>query len=602
MNIVSLSEVSFRYGPRILLDTASLGVAKGDRLALTGPNGCGKTTLMKIIAGKLDPDSGLVEKINGLKLAYLPQEVPENLSGKIIDLVSEGLEGHREPPSDENFEFWNTEAKISSVLDSLGLKPDLETSEISAGLKRRALLARELISDPDLLMLDEPTNHLDISSVVWLENFLKSSGKTLIFVSHDRTFLRNLATRVVEVDRGKLISFSCGFDEFVRRRDEFLEAQRRNDEEFDKKLKREESWLRRGVKARRTRNEGRVKELMKLRKIRAARMDRSSPISSLNIGESCPTGRKVFEIKNLEKSFGDRKIVGGFSTTIYRGDKIGIVGPNGIGKTTLVKLILGKLEPDSGEVKFGTKLEIAYFDQLRGKLDPQSTPYEFIGESSDTVYTPKGGQNVMGYLQNFLFTPNQILGKISMLSGGERNRLMLAKLMASPSNVLVLDEPTNDLDMETLELLENALSEFDGTILLVSHDRAFLNNTTTAIFGFEGNGKIVELVGGYDEWEAYLQKKYQPSPAEKQKPRRIPAKREKFTNKDREELECVQKRIAEVESESSEISSKLSDSEFVRLNASKLGEISERFEELKKEEEKLLERWSELEEKRERLG
>ena len=626
MNLVSLSDVSFGYGSFSLLDKANLNVERGDMLALTGPNGCGKTTLLKIISGELVADSGLVERIGDLKSAYLPQEVPAGLCGDIFSIAASGLGREGEllakfrkaersgggeldnlaealAGADESH-FWREESFIESVLAKLGLDPDLDASKVSAGLKRRAVLAKCLVAKPDLLMLDEPTNHLDVASVEWLEDFLKSCGKTVIFVSHDRMFLEHLATRVVEVDRARLISFNCPFGEFTRRRDEFLEAQRRNDAEFDKKLKREEAWLRRGVKARRTRNEGRVRELMRLRAVRAERRERKGVMESLSVNGAASSGEKVFTIKNLTLSFCGRKLIDDFSTTIYRGDKIGIVGANGIGKTTLVNLILGKLKPDSGSVEFGTKIKLGYFDQLRARLDPQMRPVDFIGDNGDYVVTRSGAQNVMGYLQNFMFTPEQILGKISMLSGGERNRLMLAKLLATPANVLVLDEPTNDLDMDTLELLENSLIEFDGTILLVSHDRAFLNNVTTAVFGFEGGGKIAEVAGGYDEWHRHLENLQKPSgqiseSRQKTAAAEVPApkKREKLSNRERAELEDIPKRIEAVEREQSEISAKMQDAQFIRQNPSELESLSSRFDALTALSDSLLERLIELEER-----
>ena len=478
-------------------------------------------------------------------------------------------------------------------------------SSASAGLKRRALLGRGLVSNPDILLLDEPTNHLDIDSVLWLEKFLKSCGKTLVFVSHDRAFLRNLATSVVEVDRGKLIAFDCGFDEFMRRRDELLAARERNEAVFDKKLAQEEAWLRKGIKARRTRNEGRVRELMKLREIRKARIGSAGDLT-LRVQEAEQGGRKVLDVKDISFSYGGTPIVKNFSTTIFRGDKIGIIGRNGIGKTTLLNLLLGSLKPDSGEVVRGTSLQIGYFDQLRKDLDDNMRLCDFVGGGSDFVTVNGAKQNVMGYLQNFLFEPSKILSEIGTLSGGEKNRLMLAKMFATPANVLVLDEPTNDLDMPTIDILESALADFNGTVLLVSHDRAFLNDIVTGVFCFGENGEIRELVGGYDEWEklkaseaaAREAKQQRAAPIQPEQPRK---RTDKFTNKEREELETLPARIEAVEAERAELAAKLEDQNFVVANFDKLADINRRIEELDAEDSRLMDRWAELEERREAM-
>lgn len=627
MSLISLNNVSLRYGAHVLLDRADLNVAKSDFLAIVGRNGCGKTSLLKIIAGVGEPDSGMVERLRGIKTAYLPQEVPTDLSGSVYDVVAGGLkeigqklvryrnlsatisathsvefqnEFDRLVHEINELDLWSFDVKISETIEKLELDATMEVSTFSAGLKRRVLLGRELVQNPDVLILDEPTNHLDIESVIWLEGFLKESGKTLVFVSHDRVFLENLATRVVEVDRTKLISFDCGFKEFLKRRDELLESISRNEEIFDKKLAQEEAWLRQGVKARRTRNEGRVRELMRLRKIRRERRERLGSVS-LKIQDANASGQKVMEVENICVNFGERKIIDGFSTTIYRGDKIGIIGRNGIGKTTLLNALLGKIKLSQGVVNFGTRLQIAYFDQLRQNLNPGQKPFDYIGEGSDYVTVGSQKQSVVGYLQNFFFSPEQIHGEIAMLSGGEKNRLLLAKLFSNPANVLVLDEPTNDLDMQTIEILENTLVDFQGTILLVSHDRQFLNNIVTAVFGFEENGKITELVGGYDEWFKYRSQKIQaasPKPKAESLPKPKPAKREKFTNKERMELEGMQGKIEALEREQEELSNKLQDVDFIRQNVEKLSEINARLEEIQRAENELFERWSYLEERK----
>ncbi len=620
MAIITLKNISLKYGARVLLNGAELGIEEGDRLALIGHNGCGKTSLLKIIAGINEPDSGTVERAKNLKSAYLPQEVPLNLSGSAYEIVASGFGKagelaalhHKHAESAHDFdhdfemgeaEFWKLDASILELLDKLELDPNVDSQTASAGLKRRMLLGRGLAGNPDLLLLDEPTNHLDMDSVIWLEKFLKDCGKTIVFVSHDRAFLRALANRVTESDRGKLVSFDCGFDEFIRRRDELLEARERAEAEFDKKLKREEAWLRRGIKARRTRNEGRVRELERLRAIRAARVARPGEMS-LKTQESESSGQKVLDAKNISITFGENKIIDSFSATIWRGDKIGIIGKNGVGKTTLLKILLGELKPDTGEVKHGTNIEVAYFDQLRDELNPKSRPFDYIGGGGDFVSINGQKQNVMGYLQNFLFEPAQILGEISMLSGGEKNRLMLAKLLAKPANVLVLDEPTNDLDMQTMELLESMLVDYSGTLLLVSHDRVFMDNVVNGAFCFEENGKIRELAGACAEWLKLREQRKQASrqaPIKAQAPTPV-KRREKLSNKERADLENIPKQIEELEAEQRELSNLLSDTEFLTKRSAEIEGVNARVEEISKLCDELFERYMELEERAQNKG
>lgn len=630
MSLISLSNVSLKFGVKVLLDGADLNILEGDSVALVGRNGTGKTSLLKLVAGLNVPDSGRVERLKTVKTAYLPQDVPVDLRGSAYDVAAEGLgevglklsryrrllaeieagAAHTDEFDALSLELdaldaWSVDSKIRAVLERLEISPELDVASASAGLKRRALLGRGLVSDPDILLLDEPTNHLDIDSVLWLEKFLKSCGKTLVFVSHDRAFLRNLATRVVEVDRGKLIAFDCGFDEFVRRRDELLAARERNEAVFDKKLAQEEAWLRRGVKARRTRNEGRVRELMRLREIRRARREKIGDVN-LRVQEAAAGGQKVLDVKNVSFSYGGSPIVNNFSTTVFRGDKIGIIGRNGIGKTTLLNILLGTLKPDSGEVVNGASLQVAYFDQLRNGLDDGMRLCDFVGGGSDFVTVNGAKQNVMGYLQNFLFEPSQILSDIGTLSGGEKNRLMLAKMFATPANVLVLDEPTNDLDMQTIEILESALVNFDGTILLVSHDREFLNDIVSGVFCFGEDGSVSELVGGYDEWEKFrasqaaskrAAKTEKPAVSEKSAAP-APKRRDKFTNREREELETIPAKIEALEAERAELAAKLEDQNFVVSNFDKLEAINARMQEIDAEDERLMTRWAELEERR----
>lgn len=623
MSLISLNNVSLAYGARRLLSGADLSIGDGDFMALIGRNGCGKTTLLKLITGLVSADSGMVERAKNLKTAYLPQDVPTDLKGCVYSVVAEGLgeagvmlARHRElsrsntHTSEELIELdtltskiqdadlWELDSRITELIDRLELSADIEISSASAGLKRRALLGKGLIANPDIMLLDEPTNHLDVDSVLWLEKFLKTCGKTLVFVSHDRAFLRSLATRVVEVDRGKLISFSCGFDKFLERRDELLSARERAEAEFDKKLAKEEAWLRQGIKARRTRNEGRVRELMRLREIRSSRVGRQGLID-LKTQDFSTSGQKVLDVKNLTVSYGGEPIIKDFSTTIFRGDKIGIIGRNGVGKTTLLNALLGRIKIDSGEVAKGTNLEVAYFDQLRGELNPEMTPFDFIGGGAEYVVANGTRQYVMGYLQNFLFEPNQVLSQIGGLSGGEKNRLMLAKIFATPANVLVFDEPTNDLDMQTIEILESVLVSFKGTILIVSHDREFLNNIVSGVFCFCGDGRVESLVGGYDEWEKFRQEEQEAiaiKTVQTKQTSSVQVRRKgKLSNKEREELASIPQRIEALEAELADWSEKLGDSDFVIKNADKIADINARMDAIRQEDEALMNRWAELE-------
>jgi ATP-binding cassette subfamily F protein uup len=529
MAVVSLRDIQINFTGTILLDGISMQIEQGERVCLLGRNGEGKSTVLSIIEGTLQPDKGSIDYARGSRVAMLPQEVPQDLDGLIYDIAAQGLgevgkhlttyhETSRaltNASESEQAELvarlehaqhsledaggWPHHQTIETVLSHLKLDADESFTALSGGTKRRALLARALVSNPDLLILDEPTNHLDIESITWLEDFLIRQNITLLFVTHDRAFLKRLATRIIELDRGKLFNWDCDYSTYLRRKNADLEAEAKQNHNFDRKLAEEETWIRRGIKARRTRNMGRVRDLHKLRDERKARRDRTGS-AKMVIQEAERTGKLVVEATSLCFGFDDLPIVGDFSTAIMRGDKVGLIGPNGVGKTTLLKLLLGEIEPQSGSIRRGVNLQVSYFDQMREQFDESKSVRENVAEGNDFIEISGKRKHVMGYLKDFLFTPDRAKVPVSVLSGGERNRLMLARLFTKPSNVLVMDEPTNDLDAETLDLLEELLMEYPGTLLIVSHDRAFLNNVVTSTIAFESNGNIAEYVGGYDDW------------------------------------------------------------------------------------------------------
>jgi ATP-binding cassette subfamily F protein uup len=502
--IIQLNDASIAFRGPPLLDGVSCQIEAGQRIGLLGRNGSGKTTLMRILAGEVAADHGDRVLSPGAKVSLLSQEVPQDLAGTIYDFVLASL-----PPSElDESHLWRSQQRVRRLLSQINLAGDLETSTLSSGMKRRALLARSLVSEPDVLLLDEPTNHLDIDSIRWLEDFLLRWPSTLVFVTHDRAFLRTLATRIIELDRGRLFDWSCDYDTFLVRKEAALAAEEKQNALFDKKLAQEEAWLRQGIKARRTRNEGRVQALKEMRVERSKRRDVEGR-AKLEIQAAERSGALVAKVHEIDFAYGDRTIVAGFSTTIMRGDKIGLIGPNGAGKTTLLQLLLGQLAPQSGSVRLGTNLQVAYFDQLREQLDDEATVQDNLGLGGEMLRIGDTSRHVLGYLQDFLFTPERARTPVRFLSGGERNRLLLARLFTKPANVLVLDEPTNDLDTETLELLEARLVAFDGTILLVSHDREFLNNVVTSTIAFEPTG-VREYVGGYDDW---LRQRVEPTTA-----------------------------------------------------------------------------------------
>jgi len=627
MALILINDLSISFGGSRLLDGVTLQIEAGERIGLLGRNGSGKSTLMNLLAGQIIPDAGGIVRSGEVKTAILPQDVPDDLPGTVYDVVASGGEEHADllreyheltlrigRSSDdglirklegvqhqiETSGAWHFHQRVETVIARTELDENAEFRLLSAGWKRRVFLARALVSDPDLLLLDEPTNHLDISTILWLEDFLLKHEKTLMFVTHDRAFLQRLATRIVEIDRGRLISFACGYRTYLERRQALLDAEEREWQEFDKKLAREETWVRQGIKARRTRNEGRVRALAQMRQERARRQEQAG-VSRLVIQEAERSGRMVVNAEGVSFAWGDKKIVHGFSTTIIRGDKVGILGPNGCGKTTLLRILHGELKPQKGRVRLGAGIRIAYFDQLRAQLDEDKTLRENIGGGNDMIPVGDGSRHVVGYLQDFLFSPERIMSPVSSLSGGERNRLLLAKLFILPSNVLVLDEPTNDLDAETLDLLEDRLLEYNGTVLMVSHDREFLNNVVTSTVVFEGEGRLQEYVGGYDDWLMQRNVLSEPSNStalkeQKQKTERPPKPKQKLSYKETRELETLPQKIEALEEEKQRLTATLSSPEiYARRDLAKIMGANDRLKALEKELDQAYHRWDELE-------
>ncbi len=596
MSIVSLLDVSLSFGGPPLLDRVNLQIDRGERVCLVGRNGAGKSTLMKLIAGELKPDEGQVFRQPGAVFSTLRQEVPAGLTGTVRSVV-EGEGGSYEEHND-----WERHDRAERLMEQMGLPAESEFALLSAGQKRRVLLARGLVEAPQLLLLDEPTNHLDLESIQWLEEFLLEWGGALLFVTHDRTFLRKIATRIVEVDRGKLIGWACDYDTFLVRKEAVLEAEEVERAQFDKKLAQEETWIRRGVKAQRSRANNRIHALEKMRAERKARRDRAGT-AKLTAQEADRSGFKVIACEDAGFRYDDRWVIRHLTTRIERGDKIGIVGPNGAGKTTLLRLLLGQLTPTEGKVEQGTRLEVVYFDQLRAQLDETMRVQDAVADGNATVTINGRVRHVISYLEDFLFEPARARTPIKALSGGERNRLLLARLFTKPCNVLVLDEPTNDLDAETLELLEDLLVEFGGTLLLVSHDRAFLNEVCTSLLVFEGEGQITEYVGGYDDWQKEkVAKAVAVMAAEERANRAVkeagpaPAKKaRKLSNKERAEKEALPKTIEKLESEQAELTTKLGDPAFFKKPAGEVKQATGRLDELEKELAAAYARWAELE-------
>lgn len=605
MAILSLQDVSIRFGGPPLLDRVTLQVEKGERVCLLGRNGEGKTTLLRLLSGEMEPDSGMITFQKGTTVAGLSQDLPIDLYGSVYDVVAGRLARIGTEP--ETKPGWEVRRQVEPVLTRLSLDPDVRFETLSVGFRRRVLLAGALCAEPDILLLDEPTNHLDITTINWIEEFLRKYRGTLIFVTHDRMLTARLASRIVELDRGRLANWACGYRTFLERRQASLDAEEAQRDRFNRKLAKEEEWIRKGIKARRTRNEGRVRALMKMRKEQQAWRSRTGT-ARIQIQEAERTGKLVIKAKDITHGYGGKPCIKNFSTKIIRGDRIGIIGPNGIGKTTLLRILLGDMEPNVGQVSTGTRIEVVFFDQLREQLDPDRTVEENVADGKKMIPINGGERHVIGYLKDFLFTPDRARSPVRILSGGERNRLLLARLFARPSNVLVLDEPTNDLDTETLELLEERLLEYSGTILLVSHDREFLNNVVTATLVFEAEGVIREYAGGYDDWL-----RQRPKPADRKAPdgdrttaKPKPAKKRagkdlprKLTFKEGKELEVLPALIEKLEQEQKSLYERMADPEFYRGEGETISRARDRLDELGKELEEAYERWQELESIRE---
>ncbi len=595
MPIVTISDISIGFRGPTLLDGVSTTINERERIGLLGRNGAGKTTLLKMIAGTVEPDAGKILVESGKKVALLQQDVPQAVDQNIAEVVAAGVDTKQRHNTAEN-----QANPVQRVLSQMSLDPERPFGTLSSGMKRRVLLAQALVSEPDLLLLDEPTNHLDIASIQWLEQFLQKFQASLMFITHDRMFLRKVAKRILEIDRGRLFDWTCDYDSFLKRKADALAAEEKENALFDKRLAQEETWIRQGIKARRTRNEGRVRALKKMRAQRQQRREQSAT-SNLQISVGEKSGQLVAELKNVNFGYTPGEIiVDNFSTTIMRGDKVGIIGPNGVGKSTLLKILLGQIQPDSGAIQLGTNLQIAYFDQLRQQLAEEETVEQSVGEGSDSVVINGAKKHIYGYLQDFLFSPERSRTKIKFLSGGERNRILLAKLFSKASNLIVLDEPTNDLDSETLELLEDRLVSFAGTVLLVSHDREFLNNVVGSSIVFE-NQTIKEYVGGYDDWirqkgeatDAETTKKTESTKRKKEKPKTDSPRKLKFAEK--QELEQLPDRIAQLESQIAEHHSAMADPDYYQQSADVLAKNKAELNELESDLATAYERWEELE-------
>ena len=626
MALIGMRDLCWGFEDPPLLENITFQIEKGERVGLVGRNGVGKSTLLKLLGGEMAPDSGEVWRQQGVCVAALEQDVPAQWDGTIFDVVAEGLgePGRalveygricREADNRDNLRQierrdelqlrldtgggWELSTRIEDILSRIRLNPGQRFADLSAGLKRRTLFARALARKPDLLLLDEPTNHFDIDTILWMEEFLQRHVKTLLLITHDRAFLQKIAGRILELDRGRLVSYDCDYATYLERRQAALETEEAHTRAFDKRLSQEEAWIRKGIKARRRRNQGRVKSLQQMR---AAYRERRRKIGDirLQVQEAERTGKLVIEARKVCFSYGQERIVADFSTVILRGDKVGIIGPNGAGKTTLLKLLLKETEPAAGRVRHGTRLQAAYFDQLRGQLDGQKSVRDNIVAGNDFIVFNGQKRHVISYLQDFLFSPERCRTPVRVLSGGEKNRLLLAKLFTKPANVLVFDEPTNDLDTETLELLEELMLEYPGTLLLVSHDRTFLNNAVTSTLVFEGGGRVVEYAGGYDDWQT---QRPNPAPEEIQakegrkkahpKPRKQPVKKLGYLQV--RELQELPQKIEALEAKQEELFTVLSDPAFYKSEAERIAGVKSDLARVQGEIEAAYHRWEELE-------
>jgi len=631
--LVSLDHIAVAFGHLPLLDDVSFQIEAGERVCIIGRNGTGKSTLLRILSGELAPDAGSVWLQPGVRRARLEQDVPLSADRPVFDVVSEGLGelselvaayhhtavlvstdatpalletlGRLQHELDEQ-DGWSIEQRVELVLAKLNLPAEAIVNTLSGGWRRRTLLARALVAEPDLLVLDEPTNHLDIDAITWLETFLAEYAGAVVFVTHDRAFLQRLATRIVEIDRGKLSSWPGDYGTFLRRKEEWLANEAVQQDKFDKRLAVEEVWLRQGIKARRTRNEGRVRALMAMRSERAARRDQMSSVR-LHVEQADTSGRLVFEARGVAKAYGEKTILRGFSTRIMRGDRIGLIGPNGAGKTTLLRLLLGEIEPDEGDVRRGANVQVAYYDQQREQLDPERTVFETIGDGNDWVTIDGNPRHVNAYLADFLFPPERASSPVRALSGGERNRLLLARLFTRPANVLVMDEPTNDLDLETLELLEAELVDWPGTLLLVSHDRAFLDNVVTSTIVFDSDGQVREYVGGYEDWlrqrpapagEKAAAEKQHAEPGGKPAPAPQASRQEaapkKLSHREQREFDGLPARIEALEGEQRALNDAVQDARFYTKPADEIRASLARLEAIASELTAVYARWDEL--------
>ena len=604
MALITLKDVTLGFDGPPLLERVRCQIEAGQRIGLQGRNGSGKTTLMRLVCGEIAPDEGQVVVAPGIRISLLPQEVPEQLPGTVFDVVERQLVVHRFTAPGQRADDRADEPDLGHAVERVLTRMDLPAGQtfatLSAGMKRRVLLAQALVSEPDLLLLDEPTNHLDVEAIAWLERFLGGRRATLMFVTHDRMFLRKLARRILEIEHGRIYDWSCDYDTFVARKEAAVAAQEQQDARFDKKLAEEEIWVRQGVRARRTRNEGRVRALEEMRRQKAARRQTEGKVK-LRIEEGRRSGKLVAELDGVSFGHGDRRILAGFSTTILRGDKVGIIGPNGAGKTTLLRLILGQLPPQAGTVRLGANLEIGYFDQLRRQLADDATVQQNVGEGYDTVQVGGTSRHIVGYLRDFLFSPERARTPVRLLSGGERNRVLLAKLFAKTVNVIVLDEPTNDLDIETLELLEERLVEFEGTVLLVSHDRAFLDNVVTSTIVFEEDG-VREYVGGYSDWLLQRPKPVEAAAAPAKPPLRrgptaAPAGKKRLQTAERKELETLPAAIEDLEREIESLHRAMGLPEFYRQGGERIAAERKRLADLESRLAATYARWGELAER-----